>query len=105
MIKNGSKPKIWVIETSKFGHLFSFWSPIKTLDFGQFHLDSPAGDSPYSIDEYLVSSLGHQTKTTWTPHTTPHITPTSIEFGKFFKIQKIRKILAAYYYCLNHSLK
>jgi hypothetical protein len=47
MIKNGSKPKILVIETSKFGHLFSFWSPIKTLDFGQFHLDSPAGDSLY----------------------------------------------------------
>ena len=41
------KPPILVIETSNLGHLFSFWSPIKTLDFGHFHLDSQAGDSMY----------------------------------------------------------
>ena len=53
MIKNGSKSQIWVTETSKFGHIFSFWSPIKTLDFGQFHLDSPAGDSLYYSRVYF----------------------------------------------------
>ena len=54
MIKNGSKSPIWVTETLNFGHLFSFWSPIKTLDFGQFHLDSPAGDSQYIFLIILV---------------------------------------------------